>query len=155
MTSVKDIALIIAVVVGSIVLVSLAVLVLLRSMSGKLRARVEAQLPAESIVLADWFANSFGVQSRGVTQLRGNGALVLTRDALHFFMMVTHNDLRIPLASITGISFVSSHLGKTVGRTLLAIDFSNDVNAPDRVALLVRQPELWMQTLPGDRRPQA
>jgi hypothetical protein len=142
-----DILLIVATVVGATVLGLLPVFAFLRVLKSKLRARVEAQLSADAIVMADWFANNFGVQSRGVTQLRGNGALVLGKDALHFFMMASQTELRIPLASITAVSVANSHLGKTVGRKLLAVDFSNEAGESDRVVWLVRQPDAWQQAL--------
>jgi hypothetical protein len=152
MTSATDLLIIVGIVGGSLVLGLGIVFAILRVWVGRFRARVQAQFPADGIVMAEWFANNFGVQSRGVTQLRGNGALVLGKDALHFVMMATKNELKIPLASITAVSFAKSHLGKTVGRKLLAIDFTNEAGAADRVALLVRQPEAWQQALQGSAR---
>lgn len=147
MTSASDILIIVGVVGGSLILGLGIVFAILRVWIGKFRARVQAQFAADEIVLADWFANNFGVQSRGVVQLRGNGALVLGKDALLFVMMATKTELRIPLGSVTAVSFAKSHLGKTVGRKLLAIDFINEAGAADRVALLVRQPDVWQQAL--------
>jgi hypothetical protein len=141
---------IVAIIAGSIglaVVIVLLIFVLMRGLVSKAKARVAAQIPAEAIVMVDWVANNFGVQSLGVTQLRGNGALVLTKDTLHFFMLVGQRELKIPLASITGISFVNRHLGKTVGRKLLAVDFNNEAGAADRVAWYVRELDAWQQRL--------
>ena len=152
MTAASDILILIGAIGGALILGLGIVFALLRVWIGKFRAQVQARFAADEIVLAEWFANNFGVQSRGVTQLRGNGALVLGTDALHFVMMATKSELKIPLASITAVSFANSHLGKTVqawtgARKLLAVDFTNEVGAPDRVALLVHQPEAWQQAL--------
>jgi hypothetical protein len=72
---------------------------------------------------------------------------VLTKDTLHFFMLVGQRELKIPLSAITGVSFVNRHLGKTVGRKLLAVDFHNEAGAADRVAWYVREPDAWQQRL--------
>lgn len=151
MTSTSDVLILLGIIGGALIFGLGIVFVLLRVWIGKFRAQVQARFAAEEIVLADWFANNFGEQSRGAAQLRGNGALILGKQTLHFVMMANKRELTIPLASITGVSFVKSHLGKSVGRKLLAVDFTNEAGAPDRVALLVRQPEAWQQAL---QRPQ-
>jgi hypothetical protein len=141
---------IVAIIAGSLglaVVIVLLIFALMRGLVSKAKARVAAQIPAQAIVMVDWMANNFGVQSLGVTQLRGNGALVLSKDTLHFFMLVGQRELKIPLAAITGVSLVNRHLGKTVGRKLLAVDFTNDAGAADRVAWYVREPDAWQQRL--------
>lgn len=145
--STSDVLILLGVIGGALLLALGIVFVLLRAWIGKFRARVQARFPADAIVLAEWSANSFGVRSRGPAQGRGNGALVLSKQTLHFVMMATERELTIPLTSITAVSFVKSHLGKSVGRKLLAVDFSNEAGAPDRVALLVREPEAWQHAL--------
>jgi hypothetical protein len=141
------IVVILASTTGLAVAIVLTILALMRGLIAKARARVEAQIPAHAIIFADYMANNFGVQSQGALQLRGNGALVLSNDALQFFMLVSERELKIPLANITGVSFTNRHLGKTVGRKLLAVDFTNDAGAADRVAWYVREPDTWEQRL--------
>jgi hypothetical protein len=142
-----EIVLMVAAIAGALVLGLAVVLAILRALVSKARARVAAQIPADAILMVDWFANNFGVQSQGVAQLRGNGALVLTNAALHFFMFVPQRELKIPLAAITAVSSARSHLGKTVGRELLAVDFTNEAGATDRVAWLVRELDAWQLRL--------
>jgi L-2-hydroxyglutarate oxidase LhgO len=48
----------------------------------------------------DRTANFFGQESRGVTQIRGNGTLILTDSDLIFEMWVPNKQLRIPLRSV-------------------------------------------------------
>jgi hypothetical protein len=109
---------------------------------GPLTARIARHHRQEDILLRDLMANNFGLQSRGVIQLRGNGALVLTAAELHFFMLVPEEEFRIPLGAIREVSLVRAHLGKTVGRQLLKIRFTRE-GAEDAVAWYVRDPEAW------------
>jgi hypothetical protein len=105
-----------------------------------LTKRVAEHCRPEEIVLSDLTAMSFGQESRGKTQLRGNGALVLTQTELLFLQAVTHRDLVIPLERVTATSFVRSHLGKFTAYRLVKIAF--DLGAgPDSIACIVRNPD--------------
>ena len=84
----------------------------LHLMRGPLETRIAADYRADEIVMKDVGANTFGLESKGAFQGRGNGALVLTKDCLHFYRFVSGGDLRVPLDAITEISFTKSHLGK-------------------------------------------
>ncbi|MBK9051763.1 MAG: hypothetical protein IPL78_12865 [Chloroflexi bacterium] len=46
--------------------------------------------------MKDLKANSFGLESAGVWQARGNGGLVLTGKELHFFMLIPNKEVRVP-----------------------------------------------------------
>ncbi len=100
-----------------------------------------------SIVAIDDRANGFGVTSAGVVQIRGNGCLAASRDELVFVMWVPKRELRIPRARITGIERTRWHLGKTVGRELLLVRFTNERGEEDAAAWLVRDLPLWEATL--------
>lgn len=93
-------------------------------------------------------ANSFGVQSAGALQLRGNGGLVLTANELHFFMLVPSRELRIPLADIREVKTVKSHLGKTVAQPLLHVRWAIG-EGEEAVAWWVRDVEAWKAKLLG------
>lgn len=95
-------------------------------------------------------ANCFGIESLGRAQVRGNGALVLTGDELYFRMAVPSREIIIPLERITTVSLVRSHLGKTIFRPLLKVDYVTD-NGPDAVAWAVREPERWKQAIDAGR----
>lgn len=114
----------------------------LRMVARSLRPRIAAAIPPGQIVLQDLRAVTFGLQSKGVFQNRGNGALVLTPEALWFFMAVTHRDLKIPLDKITGIKTVRSHLGKTYFRDLLHVSFEAP-DGPEAVAWYVADVPAW------------
>lgn len=78
---------------------------------------------------------SFGQQSLGMAQVRGNGTLALTSDTLHFQLWRPNRALAIPLNSITKLDVIRSFLGKTTFSNLLKIEFSNQDGQADAIAL--------------------
>jgi hypothetical protein len=105
------------------------------------RALIDQRFPNGAYLRAADMANNFGVTSKGALQVRGNGALVLTNEALHF-LAIASDDLTIPRGAIRATSLVRSHLGKSVGRQLLKIDYEGD-----SVAFFVEEPEAWITVL--------
>jgi hypothetical protein len=99
------------------------------------------------VVLIDESANSFGVQSRGIWQMRGNGCLALTSDEIVFVMWWPRRELRIPRSRITSVEQTKWHLGKTRGRALLKVGFVNEAGAPDSVAWYVTHLAEWKAAL--------
>ncbi len=103
---------------------------------GKIRDRLEARVaetvPVEQVVRKDLQAVSFGLASRGRSQWRGNGALVLTPTELRWLQAAPKgSDLAIPLAAITAVETTRSHLGKSQGVALLKVTFAGP-DQPDR-----------------------
>ena len=80
----------------------------------------------------------FGQQSRGVTQMRGNGTLIVTDSEVIFQQWVTNREFRIPLTAIQSIENPSSFLGKWQGVPLLQINFLDDSGQADAMAWRVR-----------------
>ncbi len=111
------------------------------------RAEVEKHYRPEDIVLMAPDANSFGVESAGATQLRGNGGLVLTSRELHFFMLAPRRDLRIPLEDIREVKTVRTHLGKTVEMPLLHVRWTTAEHGDDAIAWWVRDVDAWKTKL--------
>jgi hypothetical protein len=95
-----------------------------QSMEGPLEDRIAVHYDPDEIVLKDLKANSFGLESAGVWQVRGNGGLVLTAQCLHFFLFLPERDLRVPLDAITELTFTRSHLSKMTIHDLLKVAFS-------------------------------
>lgn len=135
-----------ALIVGSSLLGLLLLLLVLRQFARALRARGRAEIdkryPASDVLLEETLAQSFGQQSKGVTQLRGSGALALTGTELCFVMYVPTRELRIPLASIDAVSLVRSHLGKTQGTKLLHVRFTRE-GVEDAIAWRLTGPDAW------------
>lgn len=139
-----------ALIISASVLFLAAVVIALRKFLHGLRVRGQAALDRRfarsDVILSELMAQSYGEQSRGVTQARGNGALALTKDELFFMLYVPERELRIALASIEDVSNPRSHLGKTSGAKLLHVRFKRDAGE-DAVAWRVPDPEAWKAEL--------
>lgn len=102
-------------------------------------------------VLMDDVASSFGVESRGAAQLRGNGCLVATRAELVFVQWVPRRELAIPRSAIVAVETPRWHLGKSRGVSLLKVVFEED-GRRDSVAWQVRNLDAWRNELDPARR---
>ncbi|WP_198014792.1 hypothetical protein [Hippea sp. KM1] len=83
-------------------------------------------------------ANLFGVKSKGLFQVRGNGKLILTEKALIFRPYDFKKDIFINVKEIKTVQLRLSFLGKTVFRKILTIS-----TATDEVGWLVKDPQKW------------
>ena len=132
---------ILGVVVSLLVLGATAKLVLYL-MKGPLEGRIAAHYEPDEILMKDLKANSFGLESARVWQVRGNGGLVLTAEYLHFFMFLPKRDLRVPLDAITELTFTKSHLCKSTIYDLLKVRFSVE-DKSDSIAWYLTDPPAW------------
>ena len=114
--------------------------------TGPLRRRAKRHL-AGSALLREDDANSFGVESAGPWQVRGNGTLALTEDEVLFAQWLPNRLLRMPRRSIVEVTTVRSHLGKTVGRKLLKVVWTTEAGEQDSIALWVGDLEGWLAAL--------
>jgi hypothetical protein len=142
MTTLEIIGLVALGVVVVLLLLSAVSKLVLHIMKGPLEARIAAHYGPDEILMKDLAANSFGLESKGVWQGRGNGGLVLTKDSLHFYRFVRGADLRVPLEAITEVSFTKSHLGKATIYDLLKVRFSVDGQS-DSIAWYLTDPTAW------------
>lgn len=129
-------------VVACIVVPILAIMYLAKTLRARGAAAIAERYPAADVLLSDTFAQSYGQQSRGVTQARGNGALALTKDELYFMLYVPQRELRIPLSTITAVTHPRSHLGKTGGVKLLHVAFTTSAG-PDAIAFRLVDLDGW------------
>lgn len=113
----------------------------------KKRARVvqeiEASVGRDRILLLEDGANSFGVESQGRWQIRGNGCLAATANEILFIMWWPRREVRIARDSVTAVERARSHLGKYVGHQLLRVRFTNPDGNPDSIAWWVADLERW------------
>ena len=65
-------------------------------------------------------------ESRGYSQRRGNGNLILTDEELFFAMPIPRVVLSIPLKTIDDIERVSRMCGQNPGKPLLKIHFKTE-----------------------------
>jgi hypothetical protein len=91
--------------------------------------------------------NFFGIASRGMGQIRGNGLLALTGEGLRFRMLLPRRSLFIPLASIKTLSCPRWFLGKSKAKELLRVDFIDEGEIEDACAWLVRNPQWWGEAI--------
>mgnify|MGYP000099480994 CR=1 FL=1 len=148
MTSLEIIGLVVVGVVFVLLILSAMSKFFLHIMKGPLEARIASHYGQDEILLKDLKANSFGVESAGVWQLRGNGGLVLTGKNLHFFMFVPKSDLCVLLDTITELTITKSHLGKTTPYDLLKVHYC-DEGTMDSIAWYLTDPRAWKLRIEG------
>src|SRR5687768_11816151 len=131
---------VLAVLPGLIVLL----LVLRWARRGMAAARAQlAEIAAGRTVRRQSPANTFGIRSKGATQLRGAGYVALFDDELVFVQAIAKNHVRAKLADIVGVTTPRSFLGKTQGVKLLAVEWRTG-DATDQVALRVPDVDGWV-----------
>ena len=97
-------------------------------------------------VLLHSSACSFGQQSRGRAQIRGNGILACTDTELWFRMFAPARTTSIPLDTIFEITTTRSHLGKGCIRPMLLVRFRT-TDGDDAVAWALPDLDRWLDTL--------
>ena len=98
------------------------------------------------VIAASSFVNFFGKESLGLRQIRGMGNLFLIggpENVLFFEMWKPKREVFIPIGKITGYDITKWYLGKTKGRPLLKILFTNENGKADSVAWLIRNLDEW------------
>ncbi len=95
----------------------------------------------------DRAASFFGQESRGATQMRGNGTLILTATDLIFEQWVMNKEYRIPLQKIQALENPTSFLGKSRFAPLLKVVYLNDQGVKDSMAWQVPDLSGWMRQI--------
>jgi hypothetical protein len=95
----------------------------------------------------DRTASFFGQESRGVTQMRGNGTLILTDSDLIFELWVPHAEFRIPLQRIQSLETPTTFLGKSRFAALLKVAYTNEQGMADAMAWQVPDLSGWMRRI--------
>ena len=112
----------------------------------KLGKALKEKFSGQTIILQSRHANFFGQRSGGQKQVRGNGALVLTTKELFFLLAHPKREFTIPLKDITAVTFPKSHLGKSMMRPLLLVEYLND-SVADGLAWFVPHHEEWKKAI--------
>jgi hypothetical protein len=121
------------------------VFVVLRNTARQKEASARERYPNARQI--DRAASFFGQKSRGVTQMRGNGTLILTDSDLIFEMWVPNTEFRIPLRSIQSLENPTSFLGKSRFTPLLKVVYSNEQGTTDAMAWQVPDLSGWMRRI--------
>lgn len=133
-------------IVGALFLVVTLVSLLKRLQTGAMK-EVLREYPSHTHVMISPMANMFGLKSKGVKQIRGNGILVLTSSEIYFRMLIPAKKLLIPVSSITGVETPISFAGKTKGVKLMKVDFRTADGKTESAAWLVDRLEEWVSGL--------
>ena len=139
------VVLLLFVLVVFFVLVFGGVFVVLRNTARQKEASARARYPNARQI--DRAASFFGQESRGGTQMRGNGTLILTDSDLIFEMWVPNKEFRIPLRSIQSLENPSSFLGKSRFTPLLKVVYTTEQGTTDAMAWQVPDLSGWMRHL--------
>ncbi len=99
------------------------------------------------ILLKSRGANFFGQESKGVSQMRGNGNLFLYENELFFKQWVPKKNISIPIDKIHSVEVIKSHLLKTKAVPLLKVIFENEKSQNDSIAWFVRKLDKWISTI--------
>ena len=147
-----DAVAVVALVAGILVFVALAFVVAMipvRRRAQRLGAALEEELGEGIVRRAN--AQGLGLESRGPTQVRGNGWLALTADELRFRQWVPERDTAIPLAAITDVATPRVWLGKSVGSRLLCVRWRTPDGGEDAMAWAARDLEGWLAEIEAAR----
>ncbi|HQE84152.1 MAG TPA: hypothetical protein PLM14_14215 [Candidatus Hydrogenedentes bacterium] len=142
-------------IASGITVTVLTVLLILHMVGRLLRNRLERviaeRFSSGQVLRKDLWAQYFGRSMKGLAQIRGNSALVLTESLLWFVQALPRTEIDIPLTSLTCVTTTRSHLGKTIFRPLLFVKFDAGEGA-DSIAWAVRDTEDWVQAVEAARK---
>ena len=127
-----------------------ALFIFLYFLKNIVRKRVKSLLKRfqnQNIIEYERFANCLGIESKGLTQIRGNGVLILSEEFIFFQMLIPKNEILIPVKDIRRTEVAFSHFGKTKGRKLLKIIYTNKEGRKDSIAFVVNNLDIWMEKL--------
>ena len=140
-----------AIVVGlSIVCCIACLLIMLKITFGAVQKKLDDAIlnrfDLREIIGATTKANFFGEKSKGGCQVRGNGALVLTKEELFFIRAAPEKEFSIPVQNITNISLPRSFNGKSILHPLLCVHFRVE-NKEDAMAWAIKKPQRWQKAI--------
>jgi hypothetical protein len=138
---------IISVISGSFFLL-LVLNSIFKSVRKKLERYIQENFEKKDVIGATTRANFFGVKSKGGKQIRGNGAIVLTKDQLFFIRAMPFKESIIPVNSIGQVSLPKIFNGKSAFSKLLCIHYNID-GVEDSIAWSIRNPEKWKASIEG------
>jgi hypothetical protein len=117
-----------------------------KSTRNKLDKYILKRFDKNEIIGATTRANFFGEKSKGGKQLRGNGAIVLTKEKLLFIRAVPFKEYTISIKAMKGVSMPTSFNGKSVFSKLLCVHY-NVEDGEDAMAWAVENPEKWKESI--------
>ncbi|MBW1719980.1 MAG: hypothetical protein JRJ43_10555 [Deltaproteobacteria bacterium] len=138
------------IVTVSIILGLLFLLVILGMVYSRIRRNlgkiVQERFNKEELIGVTTRANFLGIKSRGGAQIRGNGAIVLTSDAIFFIRAVPKKEYKIPISSIRNVSMPRSFNGKSVLAPLLCVNYDTEYGE-DSIAWALKDAKKWKEAI--------
>ncbi|MBN1522396.1 MAG: hypothetical protein JW928_07675 [Candidatus Aureabacteria bacterium] len=125
----------------------IAVFVFLRVLKVRKTEKVLKKYEGKNILRMCPSANFFGLMSRGLAQVRGNGVLILTDEEIFFEMWVPSRQLEIRVSSISKVESVKSFLKKTKLLPFVRVDFKDERGQDDAAAWLVPRTKDWVNDI--------
>jgi hypothetical protein len=119
------------------------------------RRRATAALEELGSPLRSMAATALGRTDDRSPTLRGTGTLVLTRDELGFAQWTPFQLLRIRRADITRTDTTREHLDKRLKSEVLRVTWRRAGGEEEAVAFFVRDVDVWLADLGGQRAPEA
>ncbi|WP_022664255.1 hypothetical protein [Desulfospira joergensenii] len=107
---------------------------------------IQERFNKEELIGATTRSNFFGIKSRGGAQIRGNGALVLTKDAIYSIRSFPRNEFKIPIHSIRSVSMPKAFNGKSVFVPLLCVNFDTGYGE-DSIAWALKDARKWKEAI--------
>lgn len=135
----------ISVICGVLCLLTL-ISVIFNSVRSKLEKHIQQKFNKDLIVGATSKANFFGIKSKGAKQIKGNGAIVLTKEQIYFVRALPFKEYIIPINTVKNVSMPKSFNGRSVFRNLLCVHYYAD-GQEESIAWVVENPDRWKVTI--------
>jgi len=133
-------------VISGVLFLLLIISMIFKSIQSRLGKYIQKKFDKKDIIGATTRANFFGEKAKGSKQLRGNGALVLTKNQLFFVRAVPLKEFKIPIRSISKVSLPASFNGKSVFSKLLCVHYTIG-EEKNSIAWEVKNPETWKNSI--------
>jgi len=115
----------------------------LKKTQDEIKELIEHRFAGQTIHLRDPLALHIARQSRGYSQRRGNGNLILTDKELFFAMTIPKTIISIPLDTIIGVERVGRICGQCILKTLMKVNFKTESGDEDAIAWHVKELDQW------------
>ena len=135
----------VSVIVGLLLLFAFLGLIYSR-IRKKLRKLIANKFDKEEMLGATTRANFFGIKSKAGAQIRGNGALVLTRNDLYFLRAVPQKEYKISISSIRNVSMPRLFNGKSALVPLLCVNYDTEYGE-DSIAWALKDAKKWKEAI--------
>jgi hypothetical protein len=115
----------------------------------ELEESFQKRFSGQKIVYMSKYAQLVAQESRGYSQTKGMGYLVLTDQELHFSMQLVDLEISIPATALTRVGETRRMKGKGTIKLMLKVEFKTLDGKDDALALRVKDMARWKAELAG------